>query len=236
MTIQSVSGNLLHTLQQFQQPGWYLLISAAAFLLILLFGKKTGRVGFVYPFILFALCVFNPYIIRWMSAGNSDVSTDLALPLRVLPFALITASGLFSLLFKIRKIGFRILVLALFGAALVLTGVPAVTEASYYDVSTDHLEGKNEGSAIADLIAQNMDSDTCDVYVEDEDLASQIRTENAGLSCTIGNEKKVTEKSLSEAEADYYVVFTDGSADRLLSENKSCTAVGKSRRCTIYKS
>lgn len=236
MTIQSVLGNLIQTLKDFQQPGWYLLISAAAFILILLFGKKAGRVGFVYPFILFALCVFNPYLIRLVSAGNTKVSENLALPLRVIPFALITVSGFFSLMFKVRKIGFRILVLALFLAALVLTGVPAVTEASYYNVSLDHLEGKNEGSAIADLIAQNMDSDTADVYVEDEDLASQIRTENAGLSCTIGNEKKVSESSLSEAEADYYVVFTDGSADKLLSGSKSYAAVGKSRRCTIYKS
>lgn len=238
MTTQSFLSDLIGTLQSFESPGWYLIVCAAALLVVLLFGKRKGRVLFFYPLVLFALAALNPSVLQRVSAGQEGTGKSILSALWVIPFAMLAVCGLFSLCRKFHGKVFRVLTVVLFCAVIFLTGSPAVTEASYYyNVSMDHLTGQNEGSAIADLITQNMESDTADVYVEEEDLAAQIRAENAGLLCILEDQKKSSEKTLKNAEADFYVVETGKASDRILSSSKDLgTLIGKSRRYSIYKS
>lgn len=236
MTAQTVLLNIWKQLTAFESPGFYLAICTVAFFLILFLGKKRGRVAFVYPLILFLLVLLSPDVYHQIQKKQTDFgSADIGMMIvSAVPFALIAAVGIASLCTKFSKKILRMIAAAAFIVLLVLTGAPAVTDLSYYNVSAETIAGKSEGSAIADLIADNLDADTADVYVEDEDLASLIRTENASLFCTIGDkEEGLTKKRAKDTEADFFVVETGGKSDQTLSS--SYTPIGKSSHYTVYK-
>lgn len=234
MTIQSELQNILKAIQSFEQPGIYLILCAAAFLLVLLFGKRKGRTAFVYPLLLFCLAVGNSYIYSRILERQQDGNDVNAMLLWTVPFALIAAAGVFSLCRKFQKKLPRIITVCVFLVLLVLTGAPAVTEASWYTSGIEHLTDVDEGAAAADLIAGQMDTDTADVYVEGEETAAQIRSRNASLFCTLGDAKKgLSAKEVSDMETDFFVVQSGGASDQALQSD--CTLIGKSGAYSVYK-
>ncbi len=218
---------LLKTIRQFEYPQVFLAVALLGFAMSLFFGKRKGRLIFVYPSILIALVLLNPYIFPELLAGRVGLNTEYYRTLWMLPTAMVTGYGAVSLMrvFKPRAAG--ILALSIFAVGIVITGTSQINDLSWMNGPSNIWGAETEVIRITGQILNDSDSDRPLVYFPTEELAEEVR----GIEPTI---RGVIAPSYEEIEADYYVLEAGTDVTEETEEEK-LTVVYESEDYVVYK-
>ncbi len=113
---------LLKTISQFQYPASFLLLIPIALLLIAVFGKRRGRMLFVYPTLLLAVLLYNPYVTEWVLNTKQTWITEYYRILYLLPTGILVGYAAITLSSAMKKRIVAVLILAFSCGIVVLAG------------------------------------------------------------------------------------------------------------------
>lgn len=232
LTAGAAFHKLLQAIETTEQPGCFLIPTAIALLAIVIWGKRKGRVLFLYPPILIAALLFNPYSLALL---GRERGTALWSFFALLPLSLILVYGAVCIGSRFQKRRFRLLVAVLFALTLALTGVPAVSGLGELKAKAENFDSQSQAEGIADLILKDASSDRTTVFVEEEDLARQIRFCNPAISCKVqeGTDEEMLKKELGEEGIDYYIVKRESGLIKILEQDAD--QIGYSADYMIYR-
>ncbi|MDO4620322.1 MAG: hypothetical protein Q4B09_06840 [Lachnospiraceae bacterium] len=224
--IESGWSFLVKTFSLYQKPGFFLFLAAAGLLLTFFFGRRKGRVLFVYPSLLLLLTVFNPYFYTHVLLRLGHLTTEYYRLLWALPLLYAAAYGFTSLLSREKK-ALRAAGGLLAGAMvifLLITAAPPLSEyVQQLQLPADELLFDQELQVIADYIMDVSGNDEPVTAFEEEAYRRQVREYNAAIMVSplfSGNAADADElrEELQRYLPDYIVLRRDGETAAMMSE------------------
>lgn len=204
--------------RRFETPGHWLLFLAAALLLVLLFGKRTGRTAFIWPSVFVFACLLNPLVFPQLSRLVPSFRTETFRLLWLLPMTLIMVFGFASLLARLSgRPAVRMICVFITAAGFLAVTAPVIAQIpSLISVPADIGMADGELMAVCGYFRDEAGADEPTVAFEEKNMSERVReydpairissvfteTEDAG--------EELTADALRKQKPDY-VVLAKGS-------------------------
>ncbi len=204
---------LLKVLRQYEYPSVFLFVVLAAIVMIVIFGKRKGRMLFVYPLLLIGLTVLNPYVFPSLISVRSGLHADFYRALWLIPLSMITACGAVSLARFLKSKAAGAIVLVLFLAAVLVTGSTDFGRFQVFNQSMNVWGAENDLIQAADAIRRDSDLESVLVGTETETLAEDLRAYDVDFRCMILTDPAVLtgqKQSDSVTEIPEYCILEKG--------------------------
>lgn len=233
---------LLKTIGAYLGAPAFLFIFLLMLVLTAIFGKKKGRTTLLWPFVILALTIFNPYVFPLIFRADTSLEEDYYQCLWLVPVAIIMAFGITLLIWKFKASVWRFLVAAVFAAAVLVTGTPSLAAAMEVQFPENVYMTDGEIVSVCDYLDQKAEKDTPAVAFESEDDQNEARAYDASLlpSDILRDKDKAGDVSSFRTAAaaddapDYFVVQKGGDAEKLL-ENAGLSPLASAGSRIIYR-
>lgn len=233
---------LLKTIGAYIGEAQVLFIFLLMLVITAIFGKKKGRTALLWPFVILALTIFNPYVFPLIFRADTSLEEDYYQCLWLVPFAIVMAFGAVLIIWKCRAAIWRFLVAAVFAAAVLVTGTPSLAAAMEVNLPQNVYRTDAEIVSVCDYLDQKSEKDTPVVAFAREDDQNEARAYDAALlPSDILRDTSVTEdvtafrNAASDGDAaDYFVVRKDSDAAKIL-EKAGLSPLAASGSMIIYQ-
>lgn len=204
---------LKKTLLTYQGASWMLYTAACALVLVMIFGRRKGRLVFLYPALILALTMLNPYIYPVLFKVQGGMEGDYYRVLWLVPAGALTAAGAVALIFRFKSGAVKLVLTAAVIAFLAITGEPELTKVLPAGLPENVYAADGTLVKICDYLDEHSPEDTPTVSFENEDYASSVRDYDASILLsdilhdgTAAKSSEAFQKAAAEDTADYYVV------------------------------
>lgn len=227
---------LMKTLNWYEKPGYFLVLSACALVLIMIFGKRKGRTVFVYPFLIMAASLYNPYVFPYIFGQKPELMKTYYQAFYLVPCGCLVAAAAVFTASRMKKKVFSVLTVLVFTLAVILAGsgleISAVSLASPLDWESD----STEITSMIRTIRQDGGQGELTVSFEDSLLSAEVRSMDAGIEASdyLSSVLKKEELLSGTDLPDYYVVAYGGDYDSLL-KKAGAEEIGKNKNYAIYR-
>ena len=214
---------VLDLLKGYQSPTYFLYAAGAAVILFAIFGKRRGRLLFLYPVLLLILTVFNPFLLPYLFERVGKAEEKYPSFLIIIPVAFVLAGGITAVAFACRNKIVRALVLVAACGLVIVTGTPSFLKFFSFELPSNYQRMNPETVRICDYIVEHSSKDLSTAAFEDELLRGEAREYTAQIAVAeiFGSGADLTDanllkEKLEELEPDYIVVKKDGDMPKLL--------------------
>ena len=185
---------LRKTVLTYQGASWMLYTAACALVLVMIFGRRKGRLVFLYPLLILALTMLNPYIYPVLFKVQGGMEGDY-----------------YRVLFKSGAVKFVLTAGVI--AFLAITGEPELTKVLPAGIPQNVYAADGTLVRICDYLDQHSPEDIKTVAFENEDYQADVRDYDASIFLsdilqdgTAAKSAEAFKKAAAEDDADYYVV------------------------------
>ena len=204
---------LRKTVLTYQGASWMLYTAACALVLVMIFGRRKGRLVFLYPLLILALTMLNPYIYPVLFKVQGGMEGDYYRVLWLLPAGALTAAGAVALIFRFKSGAVKFVLTAGVIAFLAITGEPELTKVLPAGIPQTVYAADGTLVRICDYLDQHSPEDIKTVAFENEDYQADVRDYDASIFLsdilqdgTAAKSAEAFKKAAAEDDADYYVV------------------------------
>ena len=196
---------LLKTLGQYQKPSYFLVAAAMLLVVAAIFEGRKVRCAFVWPLLILAVTVFNPYIFPFLFVEQGRLVEKYYMFLWTVPVTLIIGCGIISCIRHIPVKWLRPVVFAGALAAIAFFGTPKLI--SYVDVvlPSDLMKADPELVTICGYLSGHADTVSPLVAFERRDFAEEAMELDASIRISGMLEGKKPSEIEAE-EVDFAVI------------------------------
>ena len=216
-------GMVLELLKGYQSPTYFLYAAGAAVILAAVFAKRRGRLLFLYPVLILALTVFNPFLLSVLFERVGKAEEKYPSLLVMIPVAFVLAGGVTAAAFAFKNYLVRALILVAACGLIVVTGTPSFLNFFSFELPSNYQMLDQETVKICDYILEHSSKDLSRVAFEDELLRGEAREYTAQIAVAeiFGDsdealDAEALKEKLTELAPDYIVVKKDGEMPGLL--------------------
>lgn len=178
---ESALSFLLKTIQQYQEPSYFLYAAAFLFLAAAVTGGRRVRLALIWPALILFATVFNPYLFPVLFVEQGKLVEKYYMFLWALPAVFVAAAGVTALACRFSLKPARALLYAGALAALVLTGTPKLTAYTDILLPASLMKADPELVTICEYLSGNASLDNPLVAFERRDFAEEAMAFDASL-------------------------------------------------------
>ena len=223
---------LKKTVLKYQGASWMLYAAACALALVMIFGGRKGRLVFLYPAIILALTMLNPYIYPELFRVQGGMEGDYYRVLWLVPAGALTAAGAVFLIFRFKSGFVKCILTAAVIAFLAITGEPELTKVLPTGLPQNVYASDETLVRICDYLDRHSPEDTKAVAFENEDYASSVRDYDASIlpsdllhDGTATKNAEAFEKAAARDDTDYFVVKKGSDLESIIGQAGAISVV-----------
>ena len=178
---QSALSFLLNTVSQYQAPCVFLYAAAVLLIVSVITGGKRARAAFLWPAVVLAATVFNPYVFPLLLSIRAEIVEHYFEFLWAVPATLIIAGGAVAAIFRIQNKAVHVLLFTAGVVLLMFFGIPSLGSGLNVNVSGDFTKADAEVMYLCDYITSHADKDRPYVAFDDPHCATEAMMYDASI-------------------------------------------------------
>ncbi len=236
-TTESGLSFLIKTLLEYQEPCFFLFGALGVLLAASLFSGRRFRSAFLWPLLMLAVSVFNPYVFPLFLRPGPEVVEQYYRFLWCVPVPLLIGGGCAIIVFRVRPPWLKVLLYTVPAALILFFGTYFTMSGKEMTLPSNLMKADEELVALCDYIFANTLTDSPLVAFEDERLAEEAPAYDPSIRISDffvdeeGESRKP--RDLEASGEDFIVVRADGRMERAV-KRLDYKLVGRTKESCIY--